>query len=131
VLLVGEAAGAPFQQRLALAHGDDGYQLTATLGDDLRPWVRVAGAVPMALRPFEPWSAWSTGELDLTVDGTGVPLDLVRLVDPGFIALADEVLPARAGPRRHRPPPRRPLRLPTARHHRARRGVASASRPCR
>jgi hypothetical protein len=92
LLLVGEAAGAPFQQRLALAHAADGYHLTATLGDDLRPWVRVEGLVPAELRPLEPWTAWSTGDLDLQVDGTGIPLELARLVDAGFVPLDDEIL---------------------------------------
>lgn len=49
------------------------------------PWVRLCGAVPLRIRTQQELTSWTSGTLDLGVDGAGIPLQLLGLIDPGLV----------------------------------------------
>lgn len=62
---------------------EEGYALDIQLDFQDEGALSVVGTVPVRVDLREPLESWTAGEMDVTIEGSGLPLEVLAAVDPG------------------------------------------------
>lgn len=86
--LDGRFGEEPFKLGLGLTpYGDaEGYAVDLHLAGEDGSWLRLAGDAPVSVDfDADSVAGWSRGDLDLSVSGDGLPLSVMRAIDPSLV----------------------------------------------